>query len=130
MEAKYKPKGRGSCDDDEDDANLTWPVGKPSKKNCEDDCDNHGCHLLCKDVCEIDQDFTLTTPAAPTQTTTYAMLLPQEYRIFVDGKKNVISIPPATNDVICNFDVSWVDAATPPTTTLLFKDLESRTLND
>ena len=48
-----------------------------SKKNCEDDCDNHGCHLLCKDVCEIDKDFTLTTPAAPTQTTTYAMLLPQ-----------------------------------------------------
>lgn len=128
LQAKYK--GRGSCDDDEDDADFGWLAGKTSKKNCKDDSDNHGCHLLCKDVCEIDRDFTLTTPAAPTRTTTYAMLLPQEYRIFVDGKKNVITTPPATTDVICNFDVSWVDAATPPVTTLLFKDLESRTLDD
>ena len=41
-----------------------------------------------------------------------------------------MTTPPATTDVICNFDVSWVGAANltaPPT--FLFKDLVSITYN-
>ena len=59
------------------------------------------------------------------------MLLPQEYRIVVDGLKNVVNTTTPANSIICNFDVSWVDAASPTATpVVLFKDLLSRWTDD
>jgi hypothetical protein len=81
----------------------SWAKNHWCRDDCHEDdwdCCDYECKPKCKitnDVCETDEDFTLTTTSTPPVTshlTSLAILLPQEYRIVVDGQAG------------CSFDVN------------------------
>jgi hypothetical protein len=100
----------------------SWAKNHWCRDDCHEDdweCCDYECKPKCKitnDVCETDEDFTLTTTSTPPVTshlTSLAILLPQEYRIVVDGQAG------------CSFDVKWVDTNVPSVETTLFTGLQS-----